>query len=223
MAKDFRSMDAESWKRLDTEFCTKMQGHRDLQQDPHSQAGIDERLSRMNSCLQEAIETCVPNKKRLSAIKRETSEETRRLYEARATKFSRIEARGGKVSAQLRKRWHRKIRDANLKDYNVWLEKMTTEMEGVDKKGDSEKIFRIVKIVSGLMTAASPQAPSVDKNDNMILDQEKLSQAWRDFLEGKFKATAQEGDRDPYEGLGPELISDPLTEQAHVNKRLLDL
>ena len=100
------------------------------------------------------------------------------------------------MSPRLRKRWNRKIRDANLADYNDWLRQMTAEMEEADKKGDSETIFRIVKIISGLMTASSSTAPSVDKQGDLILDQDKLTKVWRQFLEGKFKATEAEFARD---------------------------
>ena len=96
----------------------------------------------MNSCINSAVEKCVSNKKRLSDIKRGTSDETRRLYyEVRARKFGNIEAAGGKVSRQLRKRWHRKIRDANLKDYNIWLDKIATEMEIADSKRATQSLY----------------------------------------------------------------------------------
>ena len=95
------------------------------------------------------------SKKRLSSIKRETSDETRNLYEKRAQKFSHITAQGENIINQLRKRWNRKIRDVNLRDYNNWLDEMTTKMEDSDRRGDTETIFRIVKLVSGLMTTAN--------------------------------------------------------------------
>ena len=139
-------------------------------QDPRSNAHIDERLSRINNCLRRAIEECVSNKKRLHAVKREISDTTRKIYEARTAKFSKITAQGGKVTPQLRKRWNRLIKNVNLKDYNTWIKKMATEMEEADRKGDSETIFRYVKIVSGLMTASCGKAPSIDKNGKLILD-----------------------------------------------------
>ena len=144
--------------------------------------------------------------------KRATSDETRRLYEARAQKFSTIIEQGGTVTAQLRKRWNRKIRDANLRDYNTWLDGMATEMEEADRRGDSETIFRIVKIVSGLMTAAKTQAPSTDKKGNLILDHDKLAEVWQGFLQGKFAATEAESKRDPYDELGPQLVADRPTD-----------
>ena len=67
----------------------------------------------------------VPNKKRLSEVKRAPSDTTRSLYKARAQKFSAIAAQGVTVSKTLRKKWNRKIRDANLQDYNAWLETET--------------------------------------------------------------------------------------------------
>ena len=93
---------------------------------------------------------------------------------------------------------------------------LALEMEEADRKGDSETIFRCVKIVSGLTTTACDKAPSVDKDDKLIPDQQKLTQVWRQFLEGKFKASQlrqKRSGRDPYEyeDLGPELVADPLT------------
>ena len=60
-------------------------------------------------------------------------------------------------------------------DYNTWLDGMATEMEEADKRGDSETIFRIVKLVSGLMTVAKTQAPTLDKQGELILDHKKLA------------------------------------------------
>ena len=213
--RDFKAMTNEAWAMLDEEIAKNLQQSAPLKHCPDKKH-IDAKLHRMNSSVQKAIETCVPAKKRLSEIKRNTSDVTRKLYETRARKFSEIEAKGGKVSATLRKRWHRKIRDANLADYNAWLQKMATEMEEADRRGDSETIFRIVKIISGIMSASGNAAPSVDKNGELILDQGKLVEVWRQFLEGKFKATDAEFSRDEYEELGPQLVEDPLTEQAFV-------
>ena len=49
--------------------------------------------------------------------------------------------------------------------------------------------------MSGLMTAASSKAPTVDKSGELILDQATLAKSWRDFLAGKFKATDAEAER----------------------------
>ena len=116
----------------------------------------------------------------------------------------------------MRKRCNRKIRDANLKDYNTWLAEMATTMEEADKRGDSETIFRVVKIVSGLLVAASSGDPSVDSNGDLILDQHKMAEVWKQFLEGKFEATAAGKKRDDFAKLGPQITADPRTEQACV-------
>lgn len=66
------------------------------------------------------------------------------------------------------------------------------------------------------MASASNNAPSVDKDGELILDHKRLAQTWRQFLEKKFAATDAEEKRDPYEDLGPQLKEDPLTEEAFV-------
>ena len=103
MTKDFKTMTKDSWQQLNTEIGKNL-GNEELQHDQNSDAGTNERLQRMNSCIKKAVDKCVPNKKRLSCIKRDTSDATRRLYEVRARKFSSIAAKGGKVTRQLRKR-----------------------------------------------------------------------------------------------------------------------
>ena len=214
--KDFKAMNAEDWSRLNETIGKTLEASRPQGYAQNSKGDIDARLKHMNKSIQAGIDTCVPNKKRLSSIKRKVSERTRNLYEARAQKFSSITAQGGTVTPRLRKRWNRKIRDSSLEDYNAWLSEMTEEMERAHKKGDSETIFRIVKIISGQMVAAGSRSPTVDKNGELILDQEKLAKVWCEFLEEKFKATDAEAERDPYEELGPQLVADSLTEQAFV-------
>ena len=79
-----------------------------------------------------------------------------------------------------------------MRDYNTLLDKLVTEMEQADQRGDSKTIFRIVKLISGLMTIANGKAPTVDKEGNLILDQQRMAVIWRQFLEGKFAVTDTE-------------------------------
>ena len=167
VAKDFKSMQNEDWHRFDEKLSEKLQSssvQAEKNENEITTKCIDAQLKRMNNCIRSTIQECVANKKRLNDIKREISDRTRNLYEQRAAKFSKITAQGGTVSKQLRKRWNRRIKEANLADYNTWLKSMAAEMEAADRKGDSATVFRIVKVVSGLMTAASGKAPSVDKD-----------------------------------------------------------
>ena len=97
-------MTKESWGNLNKEISKNLREHAPLQHHPQGTEHLDERLNRMYSCVQNAVESCVPAKKRLSTIKRNTSDATRSLYEARTKKFSAIMAQGGKVSPTLRKR-----------------------------------------------------------------------------------------------------------------------
>ena len=94
---------------------------------------------------------------------------------------------------------------------------MTTEIEIANSRGDTETVFRTVKLVSGLMTSSTGKAPT-RINKELILDQKKMAQVWQQFLEKKFAATkAEEKNRDPYTDLGPQLTDDPLTEHAFVS------
>ena len=103
VTKDFKAMTSESWKQLDEEIGNNLR-NKELQQDQSTDEGTDERLHRMNTCINDAVEKCVPSKKRLSSIKRDTSDETRRFCEVRTRKFSNMMTKGDKVTRQLRKR-----------------------------------------------------------------------------------------------------------------------
>ena len=88
-----------------TTFEKEIQQQSETHENPNENenAHIDECLKRMNTCLQKTIELNVPNKKRLSTIKRAPSERTHALYEAKTQKYSKIIAQGGTVPKQLRK------------------------------------------------------------------------------------------------------------------------
>ena len=137
-AKDFKAMDREKWTQFGNAFTEEMKKQSEIH-EMDDNAHIDACLTRMNTCLQKAIEVNVPAKKRLSSIKRAPSERTRALYEARAHKFSSISAQGGKVTKQLRKRWNRKICKANLDDYNEWLKKWQKEWKKQTKLGTQRR------------------------------------------------------------------------------------
>ena len=117
--KDFKTMRTEDWSKLndtigETLETSRPQGHEQDRKDD-----IDARLKHMNKSIQTVIDTCVPNKKRLSSIKHKVSERTRNLYEARDQKFSSITAQGDTITPGLRKQWNRNIRDSSLEDYNA--------------------------------------------------------------------------------------------------------
>ena len=122
-------MTSELWSELNDEIENKLKTHKLDHPDPKFENSPDDRLTRMNSYIQGAIQKCVPSEQRLSTIKRTTSEATIILYEARAQKFIHMVEQKKAVTKQLLKRWNGKIRDANLSDYNVWLDGLATEME----------------------------------------------------------------------------------------------
>lgn len=86
--KDFKAMTRDDWLRLDYEINDAL--HKCEEPTVTENTHIDASLTHMNVCINQAIEECVPCKKRLSVIKREPSEKTRDLYGARARKFSKI-------------------------------------------------------------------------------------------------------------------------------------
>ena len=55
---------------------------------------------------------------------------------------------------------------------------MANKMECADKKGDSATVFKVVKIMSGLLTTAKQATPSTDSKGDLILDHDKLAKVW---------------------------------------------
>ena len=126
VSKDFKAMTKKNWAELNDMIAVNLKKHDEKKptgmRHAEVKVTINERLNRMNNCIQDVTQSCVPTKKRLSTIKREVSDRTHSLYKARTQKFGTITAQGGTSTKHLRKRWNRRIRDANLADYNTWLE-----------------------------------------------------------------------------------------------------
>ena len=59
---------------------------------------------------------------------------------------------------------------------------------------------------------STTKASAVDNEDNLILDHDRITKVWHDFLYNKFAVTETEHARDAYADLGPQLVADPLTE-----------
>ena len=219
VSKDFRAMDESAWCALNNEITTQLNSAEGAAYDMtkaemEAAPGVDAALDYMNKSIGKAIEKCVPNKSKSTEIKRRVSDKTRTLYEERTRRFSAITAQGGKISKSMRRRWNEKIKRANLADYNDWVEKMTVSMEQAYKRGDTKAIYEVVRKVSGKATSFSAKAPSKTKQGDPILDHETLAEMWRDFLEGKFKATQAEAERPEYEDIGEQISDDPLTKAA---------
>ena len=216
-SKDFKAMNEEKWCALNNEIITQMNSAEgatyDIKDSELDKApGVDAALNYFNNSISKAIEKCVPNKSKSASIKRRVSDKTRNLYEVRTRRFSAITAQGGKVSKSMRRRWNDKIKNANLSDYNDWVEKMTKSMEEAYARGDTEGIFEAVRRVSGKTKSFSAKSPS-NEQGAPILDHESLADMWSEFLQGKFDKTKAENDR-AYVDLGEQVEDDPLTKQA---------
>lgn len=178
---------------------------------------IARRVECMNTAILRAIDEHVPDKEKNSHVRRRVSDATRGMYEERARRFSKIVAQGGEVSRSMRKRWQRKICQANLADYNDWLKQTMEKMEKAHGQGDTREVFKLVKIISGTQKTYAGTAPTIDVKDERILEQQRLAEVWKEFLEGKFAATEEESGRGEYEDLGPQDENEPpLTEETFV-------
>ena len=212
-------MNEAKWCALNNAITTHMNSAKDATYDLNEsemrgKPGVDAALDYMNKSIKKAIDECVPARCRSTEIKRRVSDDTRSLYEERTRRFSAISAKGGKISKSMRRRWNNKIKKANLKDYNDWIEKMAGSMEQAYAKGDTKAIFEVVRKISGTTKPFSSKAPSKTKQGELILGHEELAEMWRDFLEGKFKETDAEKNDRHYDDIGAQIDEDPLTKDA---------
>ena len=181
--KDYSGMDAEAWSALGEEIKKNVQKEQSAGAEvlPGTNEHIAKRVTCMNTSIRRAIDACVPNKDTKTYVRRQVSDSTREMYAERAKRFSKIEAQGGKVSRSMRHRWQRKLRDVNLKDYNEWLEKLTRKMEVANGQGDVKEVHNLVRMISGAQKTFPGTTPTVDENGDRILQQQRLTEVWKDF------------------------------------------
>ena len=121
-AKDFGAMNEAKWCELNNAIHSNLfESATDATYDitpeqMQKEQGVDAALDYMDKSIAKAVEKVVPAKVKGTQIKRRVSDTTRSLYEKRANIFSTIAASGRKVKRSLRRRWNKRIRDANLAD-----------------------------------------------------------------------------------------------------------
>ena len=76
--------------------------------------------------------------------------------------------------------------------------KWVTEMQQANEVGDSKKVWKAVKNLSGKVNV-KPPANLTESQGETIDSPHKLSAVWRTFLEKKFISTENEKRRDPME------------------------
>ena len=67
--KDFGAMDADDWLRLDVDINNAINKYDNKEAVQNAEQKIDASLTRMNACITQAINECVPDKKRRSEKK----------------------------------------------------------------------------------------------------------------------------------------------------------
>ena len=91
---------------------------------------------------------------------------------------------------------------------------MAKDMEQAYARGDTTAVFNAVRKVIGNTKSFLSKTTSKNKDGELIMGQESLAEMWRDFLEGKFKATDEESRRLDYQVIGEQTEDDPLTKEA---------
>ena len=219
--KDYGAMDEAKWCELNNQIHINLKSPIDATYDISTQElqgkpGVDAALDYMTKSIAQAVDQVVPDKKKEELIKRRVSDKTRALYEQRTKLFSAISASGKTVKRSMRNRWNKRIRNANLQDYNDWLDNVAKDMERAYARGDTKSAFNSVHVIGGGTKSFTGKAPTQGDDGEMILDQNALAQLWQKFLTRKFEPTDEDQGR-IFTDLGPQLEEDPLTREVFLN------
>mgnify|MGYP003326603192 CR=1 FL=1 len=149
-----------------------------------------------------AIETVIPTKEKTSGIRREVSEHTESLYKKRTQLC-------GQGTAEQYREIQREIKASALADFEHWVDKWATVIDGAEAIGDTRGVHRAVKVLGGKPQKPSPQL-ATGADGKPLGSAEDVATAWHDFLKSKFSETEAEQGRPPMEPLPCTQGSDPL-------------
>ena len=113
----------------------------------------------MCTIMHAAIDT-LPDVPKTKHFARETSSRTKALIEERV-KLGRRKNRTKKDFKKLQKQ----IKDSTLQDFNMWVEKWVTEMQKANEVGDSKKVWKAVKTLSGKVNLQPPKNLTVAQGE----------------------------------------------------------
>ena len=211
---NFKAMNNQSWKRFDKDLQIRIKNRQETRAklavtsataatatkcvgNKGSSSKDGEEYSELTEDIRKAIEETVPKKKNLFKNGRAVSEETKELYKQRRKEFSKP----GKLDAQSRKKWNKKIKNACRNDYRGWVSRWTEHIERADAKGDLKAVHRGVRALSGAKNRFSHTQPTTDEKGQRLKNPVELANVWSQFLGRKFAATDLECMRAEYEAL----------------------
>ena len=152
---------------------------------------IEQLYANLCEAISYAMESTLPSKKRGKTIARRVSSKTRDLFDKR-TKMGQDGAKRTKMDY---KRIQEQIKQASLQDHAEWLRECADEMEAANDVGDTRKMHKMVKVLSGKVDKKPAVDLHVNKQGAPISSAKERTAVWYDFLKAKFAATPAEQGR----------------------------
>ena len=156
----------------------------------------------MQSAIQHAINSVLPDVPKTTGVRRDVSERSKSLYKKR-------EKMRGCNQAQY-DGLQKAIRESRLRDFQEWVEKHSQKMQEANGHGDVKKIFKSVNELAG-ERQKPPKNLTTNGQGGMLNSAQDVASRWYNFLVDKFAATAAECERPPMQGLPPTVGQDPLS------------
>ena len=168
-----------------------------------SERTVERQHADMRTAITHAIETVLPDKKKFKRTERVVSERTKALFEQR-TEMGRATKKWNNADF---KSIQGEIKTSSLKDHSDWVEKCASEMQAANNVGDTRKLHKIVKTLSG----KESKTPETDLSINpgtkkLIAGPVERAAVWYGFLKKKFAPTQAEEER-------PEMPTLPARDQ----------
>ena len=118
-----------------------------------------------------------------------------------------------KITKEDYKKIQEEIKESSLQDHAEWVHKCAEEMEQANGVGDTRKLYKVVKVLSGKVDKKPAVDLNMDDKGNAITSAEDRARTWFSFLSKKFAATQREMDRPEMPALPARSQNNKLTEE----------
>ena len=150
---------------------------------------VEQQYADLRTAITHAIEAVLPNTQTSKRTKREVSDRTKKLFERR-TKMGKAKTKWSNADY---KKIQAEIKTSSLKDHADWVERCASEMQAANDVGDTRKLHKVVKTLSG----KDDKKPETDISINpstkkLIAGPEERATVWGAFLRKKFAPTQTE-------------------------------
>ena len=155
---------------------------------------VSQSLKSISTSLLAAVNTVVPASKRAKTKRRERSDRTIQLFDARARKLQSLQEFSPEFRLQ-KKLYQKEIANSCRDDYRAWVEGITQGMEEADDKGDNRAVQAGVHLLSGKKKFGTFKQPGRNSDGKSLALPGDLLAEWQKFCGKKFGWSHRECDR----------------------------